>query len=86
MSKESALIFLGIFVIVAPFLGIPDTFRVVLFVMSGAVISFLALLIYARERLLEQAKLKRRARSATPRQGSARNRPNAPIEVAVSQE
>ena len=87
MSKESALIFLGIFVIVVPFLGIPDTFRTILFVTSGALVSFLALLIYARERLLEQAKLKRRTRSIAPRQGNAKTRPDAPLtEVSVSQE
>ncbi|MBI3019987.1 MAG: hypothetical protein HYY60_01525 [Parcubacteria group bacterium] len=87
MSKESALIFLGIFVIVVPFLGIPDMFRTILFVVSGALVSFLALIIYARERLLEQAKLKRHTRSAIRRQGNAKTRPDAPLsEVPVSQE
>lgn len=86
MSKESTLIFLGIFVIVVPFLGIPDAFRTFLFVVSGISISFLALLIYARERLLEQAKIKRRARSLIPREGGVRNRTNAPAEITVTQE
>lgn len=86
MSKESILIFIGIFVIVVPFLGIPDVFRTLLFVVSGAVISFLSLLIYARERLLEQAKIKRRSRSMTPREGGARTRTNAPAEITATQE
>lgn len=86
MSKESTLIFLGIFVIVVPFLGIPDAFRTFLFVVSGISISFLALLIYARERLLEQAKIKRRARSLSPREGGVRTRTHAPAEITVAQE
>ncbi|MBI1998838.1 MAG: hypothetical protein HYS73_00705 [Parcubacteria group bacterium] len=87
MSKESSLIFLGIFVIVVPFLGIPETFRTFLFVVSGISISFLALLIYARERLLEQAKVKRRARSVSPRQGGVKTRPHdASTETTLVQE
>ena len=86
MSKESTLIFLGIFVIVVPFLGFPDVFRTFLFVASGMSISFLALLIYARERLLEQAKIKRRTRSLAPRKGGVMTRTHAPAEIAVAQE
>lgn len=86
MSKESSLIFLGIFVIVVPFLGVPDTVRTFLFVVSGVAISFLALLIYARERLLEQAKIKRRTRSLAPREGGVRTRTHAPAEITVAQE
>lgn len=86
MSKESALIFLGIFVIVVPFLGVPDMFRTILFVVSGVSVSFLALLIYARERLLEQAKIKRRTRSLAPREGGVRTRTHAPAEITVAQE
>ncbi|OGZ09696.1 MAG: hypothetical protein A3D67_02060 [Candidatus Lloydbacteria bacterium RIFCSPHIGHO2_02_FULL_51_22] len=63
MSKESALIFTGIFIVIVPFLGVPNSVRTVLFVLSGVTVFFLALLIYAREKLLEQVKAKRRARS-----------------------
>lgn len=57
MNKESILIFLGICIIIITFLGIPDIFRSILFVILGSLISFIALLIYARERLLAQKKI-----------------------------
>ena len=68
MSKESAIIFLGIFIVIIPFLGFPDGFRTVLFVATGILVSFLALLVYAREKLLIQKKtIKRRPRAVAPR-------------------
>lgn len=51
MSKESILIFLGLFVAAIPFVGIPDAFRTALFVVLGILIAFLALLLYARQHL-----------------------------------
>ncbi len=67
MSKESTLIFLGIFVIIVPFLGFPDQIRTIFFVGSGLLISFLSLLIYARERLLGEKKATAKKRPASPR-------------------
>ena len=67
MSKESTLIFLGIFVIIVPFLGFPDQMRTIFFVASGLLISFLSLLIYARERLLGEKKIAKKRPAALPR-------------------
>ena len=67
MSKESALIFLGIFVVIVPFLGFPDKIRTIFFVGSGVLISFLSLLIYARERLLGEKRAAAKKRPASSR-------------------
>jgi len=82
MSKESALIFLGIFIVIIPFLGFPDGFRTVLFVATGLTISFLALLVYVREKLLEHKKMKRKPRSPAVRRASAPANADEPLEVA----
>ena len=66
MSKESTLIFLGIFVIIIPFLGFPDQIRTIFFVVAGILISFLSLLIYARERLLGEKKTAAKKRPTAP--------------------
>lgn len=73
MSKESILIFLGIFVAIMPFLGFPEGLRTAFFVTSGLVMSFLALLIYARERLLGEKKTRRRAPAARTAKKSSAN-------------
>ena len=85
MSKESALIFLGIFIAVVPFLGIPDVFRTTLIVFAGVAVFFLSFLIYAREKLLEHVKAKRRVRGAS-RQASAKPRVNESADISENQE
>ena len=65
MNKESILIFLGICIIIVTFLGIPALFRTILFVILGSLISLIALLIYARERLLAQKKIARKHKKST---------------------
>lgn len=47
MSKEIGVVMLGIFVAVLPFLGFPQSWRAVLFVIAGLAIVLLGLLLRA---------------------------------------
>ena len=70
MSKESILVFLGIFIVIVPFLGLPSAPRTTLLVISGFSVIFFALLLYARERLREYGRQSKKApirRKAKPK-------------------
>lgn len=45
MSKEIGVVMLGVFVAVLPFLGFPESWRVVLFIFSGLAIVLLGLFL-----------------------------------------
>ena len=47
MSKETAVIALGVFVVVVPFLGFPEGWRIVLLVLAGLGLAVLGFLIRA---------------------------------------
>lgn len=49
MSKSSALILLGVLVVLAPFSGLPDTFRTVLLVLFGLCVFGIGLFVRAHE-------------------------------------
>ncbi len=50
MRKERTLLFLGIWVAILPFLGFPNTWRSVLFVITGLSLTYLAYLFYKQAR------------------------------------
>ncbi len=47
MRKEKALFFIGLFILILPFLGFPNSWKTVLFVIIGTIIIYLAYLFYA---------------------------------------
>ena len=52
MRKEKTLLIIGIWVAVLPFLGFPDTWRKILFVISGLMLVYLAYLYYEQVKSL----------------------------------
>jgi len=51
MRKEKTLFMIGLWVIVLPFLGFPSLWRVVLFVITGIALIYLAVLFYGEAKL-----------------------------------
>ena len=49
MKKERIILFLGIWIIILPFLGFPNTWDKVLFVITGLTISFVAYLFFRQK-------------------------------------
>jgi uncharacterized membrane protein YuzA (DUF378 family) len=46
MRKEKTLLIIGLWVVVLPFLGFPNTWRKILFVVTGLALMYLAYLFY----------------------------------------
>jgi hypothetical protein len=46
MRKEKTLLILGLWIAMLPFLGFPDTWRKIFFVLTGLAIMYLAYLFY----------------------------------------
>lgn len=46
MRKEKGLFFVGFFILVLPFLGFPNSWKTVMFVIVGIIIIYLAYLFY----------------------------------------
>jgi len=46
MRKEKTLLIIGIWVAILPFTGFPNTFRKILFVLTGLALMYLAYLFY----------------------------------------
>lgn len=46
MRKEKTLLIIGLWVALLPFSGFPDTFRKILFVLTGLALMYLAYLFY----------------------------------------
>jgi len=46
MRKEKTLLILGLWIVVLPFLGFPNSFRKILFVLTGLALMYLAYLFY----------------------------------------
>jgi hypothetical protein len=46
MRKEKTLLIIGLWVVILPFLGFPNTFRKILFVITGLALMYLAYLFY----------------------------------------
>jgi hypothetical protein len=57
MRKEKTLLIIGIWVAILPFLGFPNTFRKILFVLTGLALMYLAYLFYLeyKARLLKMS-------------------------------
>ncbi len=55
MRKERTLFIIGIWVIVLPFLGFPEAWRHILFVMTGLALAYLSYLYY-KEAKMRQSK------------------------------
>ena len=49
MKKERTLFFVGIWVALLPHLGFPDTFRKILFLLTGLFIIFISYVMYKRK-------------------------------------
>jgi hypothetical protein len=65
MSKEATVVILGVFIAVLPFLGFPESWRVVMYVVSG--ISIMALGFMLRADHLHRESAPRRAAVQRPR-------------------
>jgi hypothetical protein len=62
MSKQTSVLILGIFVAILPFLGFPQSWRIVMFVIAGICIAILAFMLRA-DHLRREAELHIRPKS-----------------------
>ncbi len=46
MRKEKALFFIGLFILILPFLGFPNSWKTVMYMIIGIIIMYLAYLFY----------------------------------------
>jgi hypothetical protein len=46
MRKEKTLFIIGIWIVILPFLGFPDTWRKILFIITGFMLIYLAYIYY----------------------------------------
>jgi hypothetical protein len=65
MSKEASVVLLGIFIAVLPFLGFPESWRVIMYVVSGLSIMVLGFMLRADH--LHRESAPRRASIQRPR-------------------
>jgi hypothetical protein len=55
MRKEKTLLVLGVWVAVLPFLGFPDSWRTVFFVLSGFALIYLSYIFYQESRVRKES-------------------------------